>query len=404
MAANHLINDMEKLENINKTVASFKDSKLTFDALNSIVNVNNSCQNCSVDYDYSSKCTIDSGDKKWKQTKTLTKIVNKAMNGGESCKIDRTPVKIDCTLNNDCVVTKTKEDTNCINGVYNYLYDIKSYNSGDGKACSDVILDSLSSTDKSQQPSINIDYTLNKAILGFNCNNCVIDYIPDEKSPDGKCHQNKDEKYVITKYATVIQKESQGGTCKDITKVKNKEYIETPCTFNQDCVFLNEPISDNCDDSVGIRTIKYKRDTLESGNGKTCSIIGDNLKNAYLNVIDSYYDQSDKSQIIKTSCDIKSDCLVKLESSKCDTKIGKRTYKYNIIEDSKSSGMSCEDVVKSIVNTTGTITRDGKNIIVEEPCEKTGISQEDLDADKMSYIKISVIIFILIILVGLFLL
>jgi hypothetical protein len=408
-AANDLINNIGALESIpTAKVTSFKDARLSFNPVSSSVDGELDCKNCVVDYEYTPTCSLESSTKRWKQNKKFTKIVSPAIRGGAACKTNSTIIKDDCSLNNDCLVAPpatNPTDKTCTNGEFKYYFNIKSFNSGEGKACSDSVLDALPENVKASNPRVDIDYTNFKGIATVNCNDCVVDYVADENTPEGKCHIKSDGSYVITKYAKVIKQATAGGNCPatEMKKVTDKLSVEVPCTNNQDCVFNTDPISDDCDDTVGIRTIKYSRDTLETGNGRKCEDVGYNLARENSPLLEYNYDPVKKVSTVKTSCDISTDCLVQLYSSKCDSTTGIKKDVYSILLDSKARGKTCEDTVREI--TGGSVTRSGMSITSEESCEKvtTGDDSERI-ADKKKYITISIIVFILIVMFSIFLL
>ena len=410
LAASHFINEIGILDSkllASNPIKTFKNAKLTFDPVNSIVNGQLDCKNCVMGYTGPNKCKLNDS-KKWIQTQTLTNVIVPPSGGGLSCQKDSTnKIEIDCPLLNDCIVTSDGKDSSCIDGNFNYKFKIKSLNSGGGLSCSDSIMNLLPTEVKSQKPQINVDYKTLSGVATVNCNDCIIDYMADESKSDGKCHLNKDNKYVITKYATLLKSASNGGSCdtNKLKDIKDKKYIEEGCSFNQNCTFKDDPISDVCDDKIGIRTITYSRDILNSGSGKGClNVANDEIGTKYSPLIDLQYTESDKKLTIKTSCEISTDCLVQLRGGKCNTKTGIRDITYDIISPEGGNGKSCEDVVREFSKSSGDIERNGKTITIKESCEKIIDNTEEIEADKKKWSIISIIVFILIILLAVFLL
>ena len=409
-AANHFINDLGILDSkllSSNSIKTFKGGKLTFDPVNSIVNGQLDCKNCVLGYTGPNTCKL-TDNKKWIQTQTLTNVVTPSSGGGLACQKDSSNlIQIDCPLLNDCIVINDGKDTSCIDGNFNYKFKIKSLNSGGGMSCSESIMKLLPAEVKSKNPQINIDYKNLSGVASINCNDCVIDYMADESKADGKCHLNKDNKYTITKYATLLKPASNGGVC-DTNKLKevtDKKYIEEECTFNQNCTFKEEPLSDECDDKIGIRTIKYARDVLNSGNGKGCiDVANDDLGKRYTPLIDLQYSDSDKKLTIKTSCEISTDCLLQLRGGSCDKKTGVREIIYDITSPAGGNGKSCEDVAREFSKSSGEVVKKGKTVVVKETCEKVIDNTADIEADKKKWSIISIIVFILIILLAVFLL
>jgi hypothetical protein len=388
---------LDKFKSPSSKISSFTGSKLSFNPINNLLNVSLDCVNCVVGYT-GAACKLSTSTKKWTQIKTLEEILKPSKNGGNTCQFDKTKIVVDCPYDNDCVVNLKNTDIACVNGSFNYNFDIVSFNSGNGKACSDAILELLPST--IVNPTITIDENLKKGKATVSCNDCVVDYVADENTPDGRCHL-KGGRYVITKYGKVIKREEFGGKCPPSEMAKLTSSIDVPCTFNQDCKFIENPISDNCDDTEGIRTIKFSRDTLETGIGRKCSSVGNSLSNRYSNVIDSYYDEDEKTQVIKTGCEIKTNCLVSFKDTKC--KDGVKTDTYNIIIENSSRGKTCEETVRDIVNDTNiSIERDGNTILAKGSCDKP--ENQIVKFDSKKYMAVSVIAFILIILFAIFLL
>jgi len=388
---------LDKYKSSISKIDTFSGSKLSFNPVSNILNVSLDCFNCLVG-PTGAPCKLNTTTKKWTQETSLQEILKPSKNGGTACQIDRTKTIVDCPYNNDCVVTSEGNDTACIGGNFNYKFDIVSFNSGNGKACSDAILEKLPST--IINPTITIDESTKKGKATVSCNDCVVDYVADENTPDGRCHL-KGGRYVITKYGKVIKREEFGGKCPASEMAKLTTSIDVPCTFNQDCKFIEQPISDNCDDIEGVRTIVFARDTLETGFGKKCSEVGNRLSNRYSNVLDSYYDEAQKKQIIKTGCELRTNCLVEFKDTTCNN--GVKTSRYNVIIENSGRGKTCEDTVKDIVNDTNiSIERDGNRILAKGSCEKD--EKKIVESDSQKYTIISIIAFIVIVLLAIFLL
>ncbi len=388
-AATHLKDNL--LDRIKPSyITTFKESKLTFNPVNNIVSGELECKNCLVGYK-GGDCTLVPNNRKWTQYVSLTDILTPSKNGGESCKIDNTLIPVDCPLNKDCSITPATNDTSCINGIFNYNYTINSFNSGEGKSCSDVLLSALPQEVKNKNPSISVDYNNFKIKASINCNDCVVDYV-EKEGPEGKCHL-KDGKYVITKVGKLIKDKSLGGSCPPEKLNLINTTKDVPCKFDQDCKFIPDPINDECNDIEGIRTIQYMRDTEKSGSGRDCISVGEQLTKNYDNV--SGVDYTDGIYSIVSSCDIRNDCKVELSKEEC--KNGVRNDVYDIILESSGRGKTCEEVVREIVNDTNlSVKKEGRIVKVEGACPN--IKEVERQNDIKRFGIISIIVFTLIIL------
>ncbi len=394
-ATNHLINNMGTLDNFKPSfVSTFKGSNVTYNPVTNIVTAETECKNCVTGYT-GGDCTLVSNNRKWTKYLSLTDVLTPQKNGGEVCRINNTLLPVDCPLDKDCSLRFSKKDNYCVDGSYSYTYDILSYQSGNGKACSDVLLSMV--RNELNNPTIQTDYNNHTIKASVNCNDCIVDYVEDENQPGGKCTLGSDGKYTKKKFAKIIKEATSNGQCPadKLNLVITKASITENCDINQDCSFKSS--SDECDDNQGIRTIKYIKDNSASGGGKTCEEVGERISKEYNNV--SSFDYSNGTLTVNSSCEISSDCKVELKSEKCEN--GKRKDIYDIVFKSKGRGKTCEDVVREIVNDTNlSVEEDENKVIVEGSCPN--IEELERKADTNKFGVIAIVVFILIILFAIF--
>jgi hypothetical protein len=397
VATNHLINDMGILDRFKPSfMDTFKGSNVTYSDTTNIVTVETDCKNCVVGYK-GGDCILVPNNRKWTKYLSLTDIITPPKNGGEVCRINNTLVPTDCPLDRDCSLSFSKKDNYCIDGSYGYIYDINSYPSGNGKTCSTVALSMIGK--ELVNPTIDIDYNTHKLKASTNCNDCIVDFVEDETQPGGRCTLGSDGRYTKKKFAKVIKEATANGRCpaNKLSLVLNNASISENCNTNQDCTFKS--LSDDCDDVEGIRTLKFIKDNSQSGNGRDCETMGNELSNEYENVSSVNY--SNNILTIKSSCEISSDCKVELKSEEC--KSGKRKDVYDIIFKASGRGKTCENTVRELVNDTTLDVRDeGNKVIVQGSCPN--FEELDRQADTKKFGVISIVVFILIILFAIFLL
>lgn len=394
MASNHLINDMGILDKFKPSfMNTFKGSNIIYDPVTNIVTAEAECKNCVVGYT-GGNCTLVQNNRKWTKYLSLSDILTPQQNGGEVCRINNTLLPVDCPLDRDCSLSFNKKDNYCVDGTYGYTYDILSYPSGNGKACSDVLL-SMIGNDLSI-PTVQLDYNNHIIRASSNCNDCIVDFVEDENEQGGKCTL-VDGQYLKKKFAKVIKKETSNGRCpaEKINLVLTKASITEKCSATQDCSFKS--LSDDCDDNQGIRTLKYIKDNSASGGGKSCEEVGEQISKEYDNVSSLNY--SNNILTINSSCEISSDCKVELNSEKCES--GKRKDVYDIIFNAKGRGKTCEDTVRDIINDTNlSVNEEGNKVTVEGSCPN--FEELEKKADTSKFGVIAIVVFILIILFAIF--
>lgn len=394
-ASNDLINNVGILDKFKPSfVDTFKGSNITYKPVTNIVTAEIDCKNCITGYT-GGDCTLVQNNRKWTKYISLTDILTPSKNGGDICRINNTLLPTDCPLDKDCSLTFSKKDNYCIDGTYSYTYDINSYPSGNGKTCSDVARSMVGK--ELISPTIDIDYSTHKLKASVNCDDCVVDFVEDESQSGGKCTLGADGRYTKKKFAKIIKEATSNGRCPadKLNLVLTNASITENCNTNQDCTFKS--LSDECDDIQGIRTLKFIKDNSQSGNGKDCESIGNELANNYENVSSVNY--LNNILTVNSSCEISSDCKVELKSEEC--KGGKRKDIYDIIFKATGRGKTCENTVRELVNDTTLDVRDeGNKVIVEGSC--SNFEELDRQADTKKFGVISIVIFILIILFAIF--
>lgn len=395
IASDHLINTMGVLDKFKPSfVSSFKGSNITYNPVTDIVTAEAGCKNCITGYT-GGDCTLVQNNRKWTKYLSLTDILTPPKNGGEVCRINNTLLPVDCHLDKDCSLTFSKKDNYCIDGSYGYTYDINSYPSGNGKVCSDIARSMLGKD--IVNPTFDIDYNNHKLRASSSCNDCIVDFVEDESQQGGKCTLGIDGRYTKKKFAKVIKEATSNGRCPadKLNLVLTKASITESCNETQDCTF--KKLSDDCDDIQGIRTLKFIKDNSQSGNGKDCETVGNDLSNEYENVSSVNY--SNNILTVKSSCEISSDCKVELKSEEC--KSGKRKDVYDIIFNPTGRGKTCENIVREFVNDTNlNVKEQGNKVIVEGSCPN--FEEVDRQADTKKFGVISIVVFILIILFAIF--
>jgi hypothetical protein len=354
------------------------------------------CQDCVLDYELTGQCYLEGN--RWKVKGKKTKTIKKPFNGGSACKLDTTEKIVDCDGDTNCSVSVKTQDSGCVKGkdgkVRNIVFNIDSYNSGNGKNCDDVITQLLPPLYKDNIVSITYSDDGKTATASIDCRDCVIDYKIDQSSNGGECYLNDTGKMVIKKIPYLKRQPLNGGECdeKILKSIKDKTPIIQSCTFNQDCEFNSEPVSDKC--NLGERVLEFDIKTPSNGSGKSCQITSkifgvkytdDTTKNTFIN--DKLY--------IKTKCEKTEDCVLEdtPSQSACDIITGKGVDIYKVLTKPKIGGKTCTEVA----------TKKNKGIIsIKEGTNTISITKKcsnPIDKKKLLYMAIALAVIILLIIV-----
>ena len=353
------------------------------------------CQDCVLDYELTGQCYLEGN--RWKVKGKKTKVIKPAFNGGSECQIDSSEKVIDCTGDADCSVSVKTQDSGCIKEgtgkVRNITFNIDSYNSGNGAICDDVITPLLPKLYKDNTVSITYSDDGKTAKASIDCRDCVVDYKIDQNSNGGECYLDSNGKMVINKIPYLKKQPLNGGGCDTdlIKKIKEKTAIIQPCTFNQDCEFNTDPISDKC--TLGERVFEFDIKTPANGNGKSCEDVGktfgvkytdDPSKNTFIN----------NKLYVKTKCEKAEDCVLEdvPSQSACDVISGEGVDIYKVLTKQKVGGKTCSEVASDRIKNATSIKEGTNSVIVTKNCST-------IDKKKLLYTAIGIAFIILLIIV-----
>lgn len=354
------------------------------------------CQDCVLDYELTGECYLEGNI--WKVKGKKTKIVKQPLNGGAECKIDSSEKVIDCTGDADCAVSVKSQDSGCIKEgegkVRNIIFNIDSYNSGNGMTCDDVITPLLPQLYKDNTVSITYSNDKKTAKASIDCRDCVVDYKIDQNSNGGECYLDDTGKMVINKIPYLKRQPLNGGGCDAnlLKLIKNKEPVVEDCSFNQDCEFNSEPTTDNC--ISGERVFEFDIKTPPNGRGKSCEVMSklfgvkytnDTSKNTFVN--DKLY--------IKTTCEKKEDCVLEdtPSQSACNIVTGEGVDIYKVLTKPKVGGKTCSEVASDRFKDATSIKEGTSTISITKKCSKP------IDKKKLLYMAIALAAIILLIIV-----
>lgn len=361
-----------------------KNVTYNFDPEKKIGSIISNCQNCEVDYESSNVCSLDTLTKLWYQPSTKTKITKQPFNGGKTCDIltDRTVVRQPCNETKDCVIelNTTLTANSCINGMYSIFYNIKQNNTTNGMTCLDdrVLLPKLK--------ELGFDtYNYDKNIVDgnvkvdFMCSDCDIHYVPDPSSNNGHCfYDHTTNTYKIDTIPTLVTSSGQYSNCSttQLQTIQNKVKVTADCSGV--CKFAESPYSDNCNTTLGIRTIKHKVISNPTIDGVSCTDAMTEFA-----ALKGYTDANTKVEfknnelVVTMACDKKlQDCVINSTPHiTCDDATGLQTSVYSITTTPINGGKFCQDVIKSYIpsstlSTDINVNLDSKLITVKGTCDK----------------------------------
>ncbi len=179
--------------------------------------------------------------------------------------------------------------------------------------------------------------------------------------------------YKTPKVAKLLKEAVGSGTCPNSSIIGTKRLDD--CTFNQSCTINQDAVSDNCNDTTGIRKIKHTIQLPALGQGESCIDASRNfVLNKYGNKVSYEFDEKNNEINIEMRCEKSENCEIDFDKkldSYCDGEKKEKYDVYKIISEEKGNGKVCEEISKSkFPNATNSNSKEGF-MYVYSPCSIT---------------------------------
>ncbi len=325
------------------------------------------------------------------------KYIRNKLTGDICCSLTRVVCEFVPNPNNSSL--PRIDSDSCVNGIrtITYTYIGTTSNSDCKEAALHLtkrifqgIEDYLLSLD--QQPDINT--TDKKISIRSRCSDCITNYT------NPPCTLNAEKKWMKIKQKSYITPATNGGNCINMPDTKTEI-----CDENKDCSIT--PVSDVCSNTE-IRTSTFNINSYNSGTGKTCKRVAEDLitnkynvkpipdpvnnvltitseckncKEQFNNPACMYNDTTKTWKVVKTStiipaqyggqtcnlqprtvvedCPTNKDCEIKTDNivDICNNETGVRNMKVDILKYSNRAGVTCENKAKEYMVGMTNITK-----------------------------------------------
>lgn len=365
--------------------------------------------NCVLDWRSSSsgegRCTLDSTDRRWKETLIYDRVLTQPINGGTGCSDTLNFGKVNtmgnCTLPKNCKLEYNGTGVISSDGTHTYLYNILEYNTVGGTGCNDYksirsasglpgvfteteLQNKLLTTSLLPNNIVGISHPYPSCKLVANPDNsvghtgsCYFDSV----SQDGNPIYKKD---LIYQYEVTTNGGVKNIGCEPSQTAMYGRRVTQECTGT--CQFTG-PTSVSCDTNTGTQTVQYTVKRKAELDGVSCK----NIYPAYLESqgipptstvkLGGGTVGSTLSVSIRNGCPVQSDCIVeKLAVRDCIN--GLRQTQYKIVQQPQQGGLDCLSVAKEYSGNVSIISgKVDENIVtlvenckVEAPAAKEEIS------------------------------